>query len=73
MNISSEELHSRKPTPEEMKYYNLEENYAVFLPSLDVAEVDDELVAETVQVEFMPVMLKKHVKNQSMFIKSLLE
>jgi len=74
--LSSEELHSRKPTPAEMKHYNLEDNFAVFLPSLDVGVVDEEFVAdevaEEVQVEFMPPLIKKHVKKQSLFIKSLL-
>ena len=55
-----------------MEYYNLEDNFAVFLPSLDVGEVDDEVVADEVQVEFMPALIKKHVKKQSLFIKSLL-
>jgi hypothetical protein len=59
-----------------MEYYNLEDNFAVFLPSLDGGEVedevDDEVVADEVQVEFMPALIKKHVKEQSLFIKSLL-
>ena len=49
------------PTAKEMEYYGLDDDVYIFLPALD----DEETEPDT-----MPDLVKKHVKNISVFIKS---
>jgi hypothetical protein len=56
----SEELHSRIPTVREIEYYGLEKDVSVFLPALD----------EDGEVDLLPDLVKKHVQNISVLVKS---
>ena len=49
------------PTVKEMEYYELEADVNIFLPALN--DDDDE-------TELLPTILKRHVKNSSVFIQS---
>jgi len=57
-------MYSRKPIDEEKEAYGLEHNIAIFLPHYEAGQKE---------VEMMPKLVKKHIKDASEFMKAQID